>query len=63
MTNSPGDIVSTFVGPCVVKQVRPDNTYVCMPKVWKLATYSPDIFLYLNKESVSKDENIVDMCC
>jgi hypothetical protein len=58
----PGDVVNTFVGPCEVKFVRPDCTYVCEPKVWKLADYSPDIFLFLNKESVHKD-NMVDVCC
>jgi hypothetical protein len=48
----PGDKVKTFCGPATVTKVRPDSMFVCAP-VWKLADYSPDVFLYLNADSVS----------
>ena len=48
----PGNTVSTFCGPAKVLSLRNDQ-YVCAPTVWKLADYSPDIYLYLNEESIT----------
>ncbi len=49
----PGTEVKTFCGPAEVIKVRSDNTFICQPAVCKLASYSPDIFLYLNADSVT----------
>ena len=48
----PGNEVKTFVGPCTIIKVRRDNTFVCAPAVWHLADYSPNIFMYMNAESI-----------
>jgi hypothetical protein len=48
----PGAQVNTFCGPATVLKVRPDTVIKCKPTVWQLASYSPDIFLFLNAQSV-----------
>lgn len=47
----PGTTVETFCGPATITQIR-GTTFVAQPTAWKLAEYSPDIFLYLNADSV-----------
>jgi len=53
----PGATVKTFCGPATVLKVRPDTVFKCRPTAWTLAEYSPDIFLYLNAQSVKLIQN------
>ena len=61
-----GSVVSTFIGPCKVIEVRGGRTYVCEPTVWKLADYSStQVKAYFNAEAVNFMDAVTttDACC
>jgi hypothetical protein len=61
-----GTVVSTFMGPCKLLEIRNGMTYVVEPTSWKLADYSStQVKGFLNKESIKfmDSANVADACC